>query len=146
MRERALRLRRATTRWVWATAIVASLVVLDHHRVSIHPGAEHHGTECSAEGDRSAQGHLAAAHSSHEIPELSVGANAGVSLDPQLSDIGCSALPPWCCLLTASAVQLFWRERGWGRATLGGASVYVAPGVGPAVVGLIRPRIVVPRG
>jgi hypothetical protein len=47
-------------------------------------------------------------------------------------------------VLVASGAHLFWRKRRWNLGTVGGASVYLAADVGPAVVGLIRPRIVVP--
>jgi hypothetical protein len=47
-------------------------------------------------------------------------------------------------LLAASAVQLALRKRRWPLASLSGVPVYIAPGVGPAVVGLLRPSIVVP--
>ncbi len=47
-------------------------------------------------------------------------------------------------VLVASGAHLFWRKRRWSHGTVGGASVYLASDVGPAVVGLIRPRIVVP--
>src|SRR6266481_2072595 len=47
-------------------------------------------------------------------------------------------------VLVASGAHLFWRKRRWSLGTVGGTSVYLASDVGPAVVGLIRPRIVVP--
>jgi len=47
-------------------------------------------------------------------------------------------------VLVASGAHLFWRKRRWSFGTVGGTSVYLASDVGPAVVGLIRPRIVVP--
>jgi beta-lactamase regulating signal transducer with metallopeptidase domain len=46
--------------------------------------------------------------------------------------------------LIANGAYLFWRKRRWERGTVAGVSVYIAPDVGPAVVGLMRPRIVVP--
>jgi hypothetical protein len=47
--------------------------------------------------------------------------------------------------LIAAGVHLFLRKRKWLTATVAGAQVYVTEGVGPAVVGLLRPRVVVPR-
>jgi hypothetical protein len=47
-------------------------------------------------------------------------------------------------VLVATGAHLIWRKRRWSLGTVGGASVYVASDAGPAVVGLIRPRIVVP--
>ena len=46
--------------------------------------------------------------------------------------------------LIGSGALLFWRIRAWRMATVAGIRVYVAKDVGPAVVGLLRPRIVVP--
>jgi len=46
--------------------------------------------------------------------------------------------------LIANGAYVFWRKRRWKIGTVAGASVYIAPDVGPAVVGLLRPRIVVP--
>ena len=142
--ERALRLRRATTRWVWATAIVSSLVV-----PTIIASVSIQVPNITAPSDPQKMIVLRQITTLpltlvNEIPLLSAGANAGVSLDSQLERYWIIGSAAMMLLLAASAVQLFWRERSWSRATLGGASVYVAPGVGPAVVGLIRPRIVVP--
>lgn len=47
-------------------------------------------------------------------------------------------------ILVASGAHLFWRKRRWDVGTVGGVSLYLASDVGPAVVGLIRPSIVVP--
>jgi beta-lactamase regulating signal transducer with metallopeptidase domain len=43
-----------------------------------------------------------------------------------------------------SGCLLYWRKRLWDRGSLCGRSVLIAPDVGPAVVGLLRPRIVIP--
>ncbi|MCX7176779.1 MAG: hypothetical protein NT159_23255 [Proteobacteria bacterium] len=47
--------------------------------------------------------------------------------------------------LLINAVLVTRRKRRWPTATLRNTPVYVAPDVGPAVVGLLRPRIVVPE-
>ena len=46
--------------------------------------------------------------------------------------------------LVLSGGLLYWRKRRWAPGSLCGTSVLIAPDVGPAVVGLLRPRIVVP--
>jgi len=58
----------------------------------------------------------------------------------------------WLCVsglmlaaLIGSGVLLFRRIRAWRLETVAGTQVYVAENVGPAVVGLLRSRIVVPR-
>jgi hypothetical protein len=47
-------------------------------------------------------------------------------------------------LLTAAALLLRLRARGWRRLLLDGSEVYVAPDAGPAVFGWWQPRIVLP--
>ncbi len=46
--------------------------------------------------------------------------------------------------LILSGCLLYWRKRRWTQENLCGTSVLVAPDAGPAVVGLLRPCIVVP--
>src|ERR1700749_3595481 len=45
----------------------------------------------------------------------------------------------------AAAARLHRRRTRWAHQTLGGVAVLVSDDVGPAVVGLLQPRIVVPR-
>jgi hypothetical protein len=47
--------------------------------------------------------------------------------------------------LLASGIHLYLRKRGWSQGTLLGTAVFFSSDVGPAVVGLLRPRIVVPE-
>jgi bla regulator protein blaR1 len=46
--------------------------------------------------------------------------------------------------LATSGGLLYWRKRRWAHGHLCGTPVLIAPDVGPAVVGLLRPRIVAP--
>ena len=46
--------------------------------------------------------------------------------------------------LASSGGLLYWRKRRWAHGHLCGTPVLIAPDVGPAVVGLLRPRIVAP--
>jgi len=48
-------------------------------------------------------------------------------------------------VLVAGMTQLHIRKRSWMRGMMCDAPVYIAEDVGPAIVGLFRPRIVVPR-
>ncbi len=41
--------------------------------------------------------------------------------------------------------KLRWQRRGWRQGTMSGAAVLIAPDVGPAVLGVFRPQIVVPE-
>ena len=47
--------------------------------------------------------------------------------------------------LIVNGAYVSWRKRRWKVGTVAGVTVYIAPDVGPAVVGLLRPRIVVPE-
>jgi bla regulator protein BlaR1 len=47
--------------------------------------------------------------------------------------------------LVASGAQLFIRKRQWRHETVAGSLVFVTADVGPAVVGLLRPRIALPQ-
>jgi bla regulator protein blaR1 len=47
-------------------------------------------------------------------------------------------------VLAASGGLLYWRKRRWAPGQLCGTPVLIAPDVGPAVVGLLHPRIVAP--
>ena len=47
--------------------------------------------------------------------------------------------------LIVNGAHVSWRKRRWKLGTVASVTVYIAPDVGPAVVGLLRPRIVVPE-
>jgi len=47
--------------------------------------------------------------------------------------------------LMLNGAHVFWRKRRWKAGTVGGVCVYIAQDAGPAVVGLLRPRVVVPE-
>jgi len=49
------------------------------------------------------------------------------------------------CGLFTSGAHLLWRKRQWKKATLLKTPVLITDDVGPAVVGLINPQIVIPR-
>ena len=138
--ERALRFRRRSTRWVWVATIVASLVLPTIiASVSIQlPQITASNTPQKALIFREVTSLPLTALSEISMPQ------AGADLDTRLKRAWWIASGALLFLLACSAVQLFWRKRRWSRATVAGVSVYVAPDTGPAVVGLIRPCIVVP--
>lgn len=143
--EHAARLRRARSRWIWALTIVASLVIptmiasvtvqvpslltptvsrlaiplRDLTSVPIVPLTWVH------EHTRS----IAAAHSENMILQRTWIAVSGALVTG----------------LVLNGLYLVWHRRRWGMNTVAGVYVYIAPNVGPAVVGLLRPRIVVPE-
>jgi hypothetical protein len=143
--EHAARLRRARSRWIWAVTIVASLIIptviasvtvqvpslltptvsrlaiplRDLTSVQVVPLAWVH------EHTRS----IVAAHSENLMLQRTWIAVSGAVFTG----------------LVLNGLYLVWRKRRWGMKTVAGVYVYIAPDVGPAVVGLLRPRIVVPE-
>jgi len=142
--EQASRRRRAASRWIWISAIVASLLLPSMiASVSIQvpnlfkPAAL--STPLVLRNETSL-------HLPPMIAEL--GTAAATSDTSTRTD----ALPlVWIGLSLAIAVALaintgllHRRKRQWRQSHLLGTSVWIAPDAGPAVVGLFRPRIVVP--
>jgi bla regulator protein blaR1 len=142
--ERAARLRRARTRWIWAVTIVASLIIpttiasvsiqvpsLQTPIVSRKPIALRDLTSVQLipmAWVHEHAGNVLATHSENRVLQrtwiaVSVSLLAGLVLN---------------------ALQLLWRKRRWQMQTVAGVSVYIARDAGPAVVGLLRPRIVIP--
>jgi hypothetical protein len=142
--ERALRLRQRMTRWVWTTAIAGSLAVpIIISSVSIQvpsitvPGAP--GGEIILRNATSLP--LSALSRAPLPPSIS---RVSPSLDVRLARYWLIASGTMLILLSLSALQLALRTRHWTRATVAGLPVYIAPDAGPAVIGLLHPRIVLP--
>ena len=142
--ERSARLRRARTRWIWMVTILASLVIptliasisiqvpslltptvsrkaiplRDLTSVQVVPLTWVHEHT----------GNIVATHSENRL------------LQRTWIVVSVALL----AALVLNGLQLVWRKRRWRIVTIAGVSVYIARDVGPAVVGLLRPRIVVP--
>jgi beta-lactamase regulating signal transducer with metallopeptidase domain len=142
--ERAARLNRGGTRWIWLTAIVTSLLlptVISSVTVQLP----------SAMSPTVVQKRVvlrdATTQALSPVTWISGSASepaAWRDFDSLLKTSWRSASLAMLLALAASGVHLFLRRRRWRTATVAGAQVYVTEGVGPAVVGLLRPRIVVP--
>lgn len=142
--ERAARLKRMSTRWIWIVAIVASLAI---------PAMV---TTVNFEFPNVLDGQVAnKIVSLRQATSLSLSPALWITGDPEPASwrvaddtirnlwLGVSAA--MLLALIASGVQLFIRKRRWQRDTVQGTPVYLTPDVGPAVVGLLRPRIALPR-
>lgn len=143
--ERAAHVYGATHRWIWTATILASLLVpatiasvsIELPRLSSDPVAQ---------GPKP----LRAITSEYLSPTQWVGAlGPEIVESPRADDLLRRA---WLSMslvvllgLLISAAHLYVRERQWTKATVAGREVYVADDVGPAVVGLFSPSIVVPR-
>ena len=143
--ERALRLNRGGTRWIWLAAIASSL--------------------CMPFVAESVQSWLPNVVSSQAARESTVLHQPIVQALSPASWIAATAETPawlsdfdvllrglWLCasaalllVLTGSFVHLALRMRRWQPVVVAGTPVLVTDEVGPAVVGFFRPRIVLPR-
>lgn len=142
--ERAARVRRKSTRWVWLAAMVGSLVLpaLISSVTLRLPGMLQSGAMPPPVVLRDA--------TSIPMPALLMpldgtqpyGAPDPVAMWLRSGWLALSLL--MLCALLASAVLLQRRKRGWHEAVMCGEPVLVAPDAGPAVAGLRQPRIVVP--
>jgi Zn-dependent protease with chaperone function len=143
--EKVARLRGKPSRWIWMLAIVGSLlipVVMSSVSVSV-----------PASIDRAAAGRsipLRQVTSERLSPTNLIGAparRAFVSPTLESSLLRCweTASAVLLILVCASGTHLWWRRRRWIKQDVVGVAVYVAPDIGPAVVGLLSPRIVVPK-
>ena len=142
--ERAARLKQAGTRWIWVTAIVASLFLptLMSSVTFEFPGVL---------GDNVSSRIVAL----RQTTTLTLSPAVWFTGEPEpqswrVADetirrlwIGVSSA--MLLALLVSGLQLAMRKRRWQRDTVGGTSVYLTPDVGPAVVGLLRPRIALPQ-
>jgi bla regulator protein BlaR1 len=146
--ERAERLRRGSTRWVWALGIVASLLVpATIASVSIQlPQIPNFVTP--AVSQRVVALRQITAKELSPSSFLGAGARqfaARPSLDTLLKRVWLAASVAMLLALLFSAAYLLYRKRRWERGTIAGAPVYITEHAGPAVVGIFRPRIVIPR-
>jgi beta-lactamase regulating signal transducer with metallopeptidase domain len=143
--ERAARLNRGGTRWIWLTAIIASLLlptVIASVTVQLP----------NVTSPAVAQHMVVLRETTTQVlsPVTWISGSAGEpagwrEFDSLLTTAWRAASVAMLLALIASGAHLFMRRRRWRTATVAGAQVYVTEGVGPAVVGLLRPRIVVPQ-
>ncbi|UPG94321.1 M56 family metallopeptidase [Luteibacter aegosomatissinici] len=142
--EEALRARRMPTRWPWIIAMALSLL-LPVGMAMVPPGAP----EAHASAPATA---TAALHTKAAIPLASAvidwsGARPYTSSAPVnlvLKDLWFASSITLLLFLGVSTTLFHRRKRGWATGQVCDVPVLVSPDVGPAVVGLMRSRIVVP--
>lgn len=143
--EAAARLRGSSTRWIWALAIALSLLipsviasVLIQVPNIVSPAVSEPIIE------------LRNVTSSYLAPQALID-RSGVSsttlqeLDPLLKTAWRILSVALLLVLLVSGAQLIWRKRRWTTHAMAGTEVYLTPSVGPAIVGLLRPRIAIPQ-
>jgi TonB family protein len=138
--EQIARLSGRATRWAWLGGMIAALgIPLVPWRLPSLGAAK---VETGLEVGSATMIGLAAGELASPGPDW---------LDGVIASSSTWVAPAW---MAASAAMMFmlmlswatiWRRRrGWRPRTLGGESVLLSHGVGPAVVGVLRPRIVLP--
>ena len=146
--EHAVHQRRGPRRWIWALAIIASLLI---PTIISSVSVELPSLFAPAVSQKLI---VLRESASLRLPFATLApASASASVDGAAgtADVAANIKRAWLAGSVAMALGLLVsgtvvmrRKRHWVSAEIGGAEVLVAPDTGPAVVGLLRPRIVVP--
>jgi beta-lactamase regulating signal transducer with metallopeptidase domain len=141
-------IRRRPARWLWGMAIIASLA-LPTAISSISVQAPRLTGALDSAAPQAAVP-LRQLTSSALAPSAWLSAATGrMPASPDLDGLLTYGWIAASALLVAAILfngaQLYRSKRRWATAVISGAEVYLSDEVGPAVVGLLRPRIVVPR-
>lgn len=154
--EQGVRLARRPGRWVWMLAMVVSAALPLLAASYGHGLPSHFGPDAAPGASSGAQPPALAptlvAGGLPATPSLSPRAWLPASLTgARALEIDTLARHAWqlssvvaLAFLCASAIALRRRQRGWQCANFAGAPVLVSDDTGPAVVGFLRPRIVIP--
>jgi beta-lactamase regulating signal transducer with metallopeptidase domain len=146
--EHAACIRQKPTRWLWATAMVASLLLpLVVSSVSVQiPRLAGVGDPARSERVVALRDMTATELSPSAWTTAAVGeAAASPDLDRLLQVGWAVASTALVLTILTSAMQLRQRRRRWERGDMAGMPVHVSEDTGPAIAGLLRPHIVVPR-
>src|SRR5712675_1891530 len=145
--ERSAQIRQRPARWLWGTCMVASLAILFiPSKVSLQIPDTTHADRATSSEILTPPQTTAIETSRFTLPII------GTDQTP-LSD-GVSTLLEWtwrmasmalALVIFASGAHLSWRRRRWDRGHMAGTAVYISEDSGPAVVGFLRPQIIVPR-
>ena len=131
----------AMRRWLWCVVIPASMVLPGVYRFR-HNWALSDLTHPTA---LSGAHHMAAANIAGLSPEFWNGVEA---LDPAINAIWhilSGALLIWAVINAMRVSEVVATSRGANRTTLDGVPVVITESAGPATVGVLRPRVIVPR-
>src|SRR5437764_6559738 len=154
--ERSAQLRQRPARWLWATSMVASLAILfipSTASVPIIPSTASVQIAETTHADWATSSEVVAPPQTTAI-ETSRFTLPVIGADETPLSNRVSTLLEWAwrmasialvLVILASAAHLSWRRRRWDRGHMAGTAVYISEDCGPAVVGFLRPHIVVPR-
>ena len=145
--ERSAKIRRRPARWLWGTCMVASLAILFiPSKVSVQIPE-------TTRADRATSSEMPTPPQTTAI-ETSRFALPIIGTDQTPLSNGVSTLLDWtwgtasialALVILGSGAHLSWRRRRWDCGHMAGTAVYISEDSGPAVVGFLRPHIVVPR-
>jgi bla regulator protein blaR1 len=141
--ERIFRLLRRPTRWLWMTALLASVIVpsaISFVAIEL-PAGLNDANEVTLVRFREAT--AASLSPERWVQDIDIAQSFDADAFLQRTWLLCSLAVSTCMLLVA----VYWsrRSRAWPERRVGGELVRVAEDVGPAIVGFLRPRIVLPR-
>ena len=143
--ERALRLNRGGTRWIWLAAIASSLC-MPFVAESVQSWLPNVVSPQAAQESTVLHQPIVQAMSPASWIAAAAETPAWLSdLDALLRGLWLGASAALLLVLTGSFVHLALRMRRWQPAVVAGTPVLVTDEAGPAVVGFFRPRIVLPR-
>jgi beta-lactamase regulating signal transducer with metallopeptidase domain len=147
--ERVIRLARGASRWIWLTAMIASILI---PCVVSYVSIQIPGTNATPAAPAAPHAVVLREATSVHLPALTWGGPLYAAAPYMNREVDSLLRAGWMLasivLLAALAVNgitLAARKRGWAKSTIAGIPVNIAPDLGPAIVGLLRPRIVVPR-
>jgi beta-lactamase regulating signal transducer with metallopeptidase domain len=145
--ERSAQIRQRPARWLWAGCVVASLAIPFIPSKASVQIPERTQRDALPSSEVATPPQTAATETSRfALPAISTDQNA---LSDELSRLLDWAWPAssmaLAVLILASVAHLSWRRRRWDRGHMAGTPVYISEDCGPAVVGFLRPHIVVPR-
>src|SRR5437588_2940480 len=145
--ERSAQIRRRPARWLWGVCMVASLAIpFIPSRVSVQTPETTHADRATSSEVLAPSQTTAVEPSRFTLPII------GTDQTPLSNEV--STLLDWswrmasmalALVILASGAHLSWRRRRWDRGHMAGTAVYISEDCGPAVVGFLRPHIVVPR-
>lgn len=143
--ERASRIRPDTSRWVWLMTILASLllpVLISSVVIQLPSIASPTTIERVIPLNSVTSSTLSPvrwiASTGNDVKALS-------DFDPLLVKTWLAVSFLLALGLSISALSLMWRKGTWRSETFNGVDVYVSRDAGPAIVGLLQPRIVIPE-
>jgi bla regulator protein blaR1 len=145
--ERSAQVRRRPARFLWGIGIIASLVIpFTTSRVSVRI------PETARRVDPMTSPEILAPQTTAIELSRSAWSIVGTGQLPASRGGDTLLVGAWrtasaglALLIVASGAHLSWRRRRWDRGHMAGTAVYISEDSGPAVVGFLRPHIVVPR-